>query len=164
MDLTVRPAGRQDAERIADLHVSTWRETYAHLLPEDFFGTAHARMRLDMWSQILDHPRDDQTVRVAEIDGLAVGFAMVGPSTGTEAQPAPRERQLFTLYVRTDAHGTGIGQTLLDAVLGAGPAMLWAARQSPRALAFYRRNGFEPDGTEKVDPGTPAITGVRMVR
>jgi ribosomal protein S18 acetylase RimI-like enzyme len=62
------------------------------------------------------------------------------------------------------AHGTGIGQALLDEVLGEEPAMLWVAKENPRAIAFYRRNGFELDGAEEVDPSMPSITHARMVR
>jgi len=57
-----------------------------------------------------------------------------------------------------------VGQALLDHVLGDSPAMLWVAAQNPRAIAFYRRNGFEFDGVEKVDPVAPLITDARMLR
>lgn len=36
MSFTTRAPVPSDAAAIADLHVSTWREAYAHLLPEDF--------------------------------------------------------------------------------------------------------------------------------
>ena len=53
------------------------------------------------------------------------------------------------LYVLDAYHGMGVGQALLDAAIGDRPALVWALGGSPtRALAFYRRNGFEPDGTE----------------
>lgn len=40
----------------------------------------------------------------------------------------------------------------------------WVAKENPRAIAFYRRNGFELDGAEQTDPGAPSITDARMVR
>lgn len=42
--------------------------------------------------------------------------------------------------------------------------MLWVAKDNPRAVAFYRRNGFDFDGVEQRDPGAPKITDARMVR
>lgn len=33
MPFTIRTPGPADADRIAELHVETWRETYTHLLP-----------------------------------------------------------------------------------------------------------------------------------
>ncbi|MCB5275771.1 hypothetical protein BJG92_03324 [Arthrobacter sp. SO5] len=41
--------------------------------------------------------------------------------------------------------------------------MLWVAKDNPRAVAFYRRNGFEFDGAEQTDPA-PKIVDARMVR
>lgn len=42
--------------------------------------------------------------------------------------------------------------------------MLWVAKDNPRAVAFYLRNGFNFDGTEQTDPGAPKIVDARMVR
>lgn len=44
------------------------------------------------------------------------------------------------------AHGSGLGQALLDTAIGTEPAYLWIMAGNPRAEAFYRRNGFVPDG------------------
>jgi GNAT superfamily N-acetyltransferase len=164
MSFTTRVPGPNDAARIADLHVSTWREAYAHLLSEDYFSEAYIEGRRRMWSHILDHPRDDVTVRIAEIQGAIIGFAWVGPSVGVEGDDPPRDRQLYAIYVSAAHYGTGVGQALLDEALGEGPAILWVAKENPRATAFYLRNGFRFDGVEQVDPHAPMITDARMVR
>lgn len=164
MTFEVRPAVLSDAETIAELHVSTWQETYSDLLPAGFFDDEHRRGRQAMWHHILSNPRSDWRTFVAEGPNGPVGFAMSGPSFGDEGEDPPRDRQLFNLYATRVVHGTGVGQRLLEAVLGADPAMLWVAQQNPRAIAFYRRNGFEFDGIEKDDPRAPLITDARMVR
>ncbi|MGO4103099.1 N-acetyltransferase family protein [Leifsonia sp. YAF41] len=153
-----------DAPVIAALHVDKWREAYGHLLPADFFTEKHLLGRQEQWDQSLRSPRDDWTIRVARTGEGIVGFAVAGPSSGPEGQHLPRERQLHSLYVLADSHGTGVGQALLDAVLGEAPAMLWVATENPRAIAFYRRNGFEFDGVETFDPSAPGITHAQMVR
>lgn len=164
MTFVVRAPSQADAPEIAELHVSTWREAYAHLLPQGFFDEAHVRGRHEMWARMLADPRPEWAIRVAERDGEIIGFAFVGPSIGSDAEKLPRERQLYMIYVAAAHHGTGEGQALLDAVLGDAPAMLWVAKENPRAIAFYRRNGFELDGAEQTDPGAPLITDARMVR
>lgn len=66
------------------------------------------------------------------------------------------------LYVLASHHGSGVGAALLQQVLDASrPASLWVADPNPRAQAFYRKNGFERDGSVKVEGG---VREVRMVR
>ena len=105
-----------------------------------------------------------QSCDVVHGDGRIIGFAFAGPAFDPEAREVPRELQVYNLYVTAAHHGTGAGQALLDAVIGARPAMLWVAKANPRAVAFYRRNGFEFDGTEQRDAAAPTITDARMVR
>mgnify|MGYP000073370267 CR=1 FL=1 len=164
MSFTLREPVPTDAPEIAELHVATWRETYAHLLPEDFFTVEHVRSRHRMWNYVLGNQREDWTIRIAELQGQIIGFGFAGPGVGPEGQELPRERQLFNLYVSAAHHGQGVGQALLDATAGVGPAMLWVAKDNLRAVAFYRRNGFDFDGTEQVDPGAAGIIDDRMVR
>ena len=165
MRFTVRQPTVADANVIAELHVSTWREAYTHLLPADYFSAEYIEGRHRMWEHVLSHPRGDVTVRVAESDESIVGFAWVGPGVAADGEERPpRERQLYAIYLAASYHGSGAGQTLLDEVLGTGPAMLWVAKENPRATAFYVRNGFRFDGVEQIDPHAPAITDARMVR
>lgn len=164
MRVTTRIPASADAAEIALLHVESWRETYGHLLPGDYFSTEYVDGRRHTWERVLMEPRNDVTIRVAEDDSGIIGFAWVGPGLGRESEDAPRARQLYAIYVLAAHHGSGVGQTLLDETLGRGPAMLWVAKENPRAIAFYERNGFQLDGAEEVDPSRPTITGVRMVR
>jgi RimJ/RimL family protein N-acetyltransferase len=47
--------------------------------------------------------------------------------------------------------------------LGGREAFLWVFRDNARARAFYLRNGFRPDGAERVEPFFGPIE-IRMVR
>ncbi|MDV7088632.1 GNAT family N-acetyltransferase [Rhodococcus opacus] len=103
-----------------------------------------------------------QRLRVAEAHGEIVRFAYAGTPLYDE-DPA-RDLQLYTLYLVPEHQGTDAGQALLDAVLVEDPAQLWVAKDNPRAHSFYRRNGFVPDGSEKIYPGTTDLVEVRLVR
>lgn len=195
MAVVIREPRPEDAERIAAVHVDTWKETYIDLLPEGFFTEEHSGMRREMWTRILAEQRSQWSIRVAEVDGEIIGFAMAGPAQDAAESAEPADlpsRTLYTLYVLRSHHGTGAGQALLDSTLGVGsgtgagaaagagagigavaapdagarvePVSLWVAKQNPRAIAFYLRNGFRFDGAEQQDPGAPAITDARMVR
>lgn len=164
MDFTIREPSVADAAEIADLHVSTWREAYTHLLPDDFFTDDYIAGRHKMWNHILSHPNDDAVVRIAETGGSIIGFAWVGPGRDLAGNEPPRDRHLYSIYLAASHYGSGAAQALLDATLGDGPAMLWVAKENPRAIAFYLRNGFEFDGIEHTDPAAPMITDAQMVR
>lgn len=174
MALVIRRPRSEDAERIAAVHVATWKETYIDLLPEGFFTEEHSGMRREMWTRILAEQRDEWSIRVAEVDGEIIGFAMAGPAQDAAESASLPSRALYTVYVLRSHYGTGAGQVLLDSTLGlnsdsgsgieAEPVSLWVAKQNPRAIAFYLRNGFRFDGAEQQDPGAPAITDARMVR
>jgi ribosomal protein S18 acetylase RimI-like enzyme len=156
--ITVRPAVPDDAERIVDIRNTGWREAYAHLLSPEFLErmtSSPDRIRVSIES--------GTPVVVAELDGDVVGFACASTPFDDEPDP-PRELQLWFIYQYARAHGSGTGQRLLDAAVGDRPAFLWVAEENPRAIAFYRRNGFIPDGTRKVAPEWEHLAEIRMVR
>ncbi len=152
MDFTVRPATLDDVPALAKAHVDTWREAYAHLLPDEFFTDDLVARREIMWIAILTRANPDDVVRIGEVDGDFAGFAMAGATMPSETEP-PRSRQLYMLYTYAKDYGSGLGQALFDAVAAAEPMMLWVAKENPRAIAFYQRNGFAFDGVEQIDPG-----------
>lgn len=146
---------------MARVHVRCWQETYRGLVSDavlDDPGFPAAREQ--MWTAALTDERyGDSRSAVAVRDGEVIGIAMSGPP---DDAAATWTRQLRVLYVYASDHGTGAGQALLEAVLDPGePAMLWVADPNPRAQAFYRKNGFIPDGTVQVDDG---LREVRMTR
>jgi GNAT superfamily N-acetyltransferase len=155
--ITVRPAVPDDAERIVDIRNTGWREAYAHLLSPEFL----ANLVTDAGGFRRGIERADRTVVVAELDGDLVGYALAGPPAEDDA---PRDWCLAHIYQYARAHGSGTGQALLDAAVGDRPAYLWTAEDNPRALAFYRRNGFTPDGTRKIEPDWENMPAIRLVR
>ena len=156
--IVVRKAVPEDAERIADIQITGWRESYAHLLSPEFL--ARLEPQTEVYREgIVRAVR--ATHNVAELDGDVVGFAIAGPPR--EDDP-PRAWELALIYQYARAHGSGTGQALLDAAVGDRPAFLWVAEGNPRAQAFYRRNGFVADGARKVAEEWENLAEIRMVR
>lgn len=145
---------------IAHVHTVSWRETYGRFVDDpDTSPWFDAGRRVDMWRATLASPDVRGGVQVALDSAGVVGFA----TAQTTPEPdAVRPEELTMLYVLARAHGTGAGQTLLDTVLADRRASLWAAADNPRAHAFYRRNGFTPDGAESAFGPIPRT--VRLVR
>jgi GNAT superfamily N-acetyltransferase len=159
---TVRPAVPDDADGIAEVHIRTWRETYAHLLPKSYFDGLDAGTRAEQWRGTLTDGSAGAPPFVALDGDRIVGFALAGPARD---EHPPRDLQLYAINVVAPAHGTGAGQALLDAAVGDAPAYFWAADDNPRAEAFYRRNGFARDGgvERQTFQGAEMVT-LRMVR
>lgn len=157
--ISVRRASQEDAHGIARVHVRSWREAYAHVFSPYLLEGLSVRARTERWTRTLSEGAE---VWVAEANGEIVGWASAGRQREVDA---PASRELTGIYVLRDYYGSGAGQLLLDAALGDEAAYLWVLADNPRALAFYRRNGFAHDGVTKVDTfgGEPAHE-LRMVR
>lgn len=155
--IIVRPAVPDDAELITDIRNTGWREAYAHLLSAEFLAGLSSNaegLRRGIAGGRL-------TIVVAELDGEAVGYALAGPP---DEDDAPRDWCLRHIYQYSSAYGSGTGQALFDAAVGDRPAYLWTAEDNPRAIAFYRRNGFTADGSHKTEPAWEDLAAIRMVR
>jgi len=152
----VRPAVPDDAEALGRCHRECWREAYGPLVDPDRLAPFLADVEgfVSRWRGSLGGA---WPVRVAVEGDALVGFAAVRPAT--DEAPA----HLNALYVRRSHWGTGLGQRLLDAVLGTVPATLEVFRDNARARRFYARNGFVPDGTETTEPRLGGVE-IGMVR
>lgn len=163
---TLRRPRAADAPGFAALHARIWRITYRGLMRESVLEELSAATFLPMWEAIgaaYDEgrvPPGGRELWVATLEQEPAGFLLSGPPREEDA-PAPR--QLWALNVDPDHHGSGLAQRLLDELLGAGPAYLWVAEGNDRAIRFYRRNGFELDGTRAPDD-RDGLVELRMVR
>jgi GNAT superfamily N-acetyltransferase len=145
-DAVIVPAGPSDAVDLARIHVTSWRESYAGMLParflDDMSVTRHARR----WSSQLLRLRPGEVVMAAEArDGL------VGYCAGAAPEPGGGDRaEIFTLYLLRSAQGRGNGFQLFRstarvlAAKGAGALELWVLSENRRAQGFYHRLGGRP--------------------
>lgn len=158
----VRRGEPGDADAIARTLQVAQAHTYAAIMPAQFV--------VDRVAEIPDvaRARRDEMVRDREVEAaggepfrrwwvaegddedavVAVACAGHGPCDWEGLfRPPPVSYHLDKLYALPRAHGTGVGQALLEAALPPGePAYLWVLRGNPRAERFYRRNGFVDEG------------------
>jgi len=156
---TTRSARLDDAEELALVHTQSWKETYSGQFPEQAWSDEARLRREAMWNQLLLDA--DVTTVVAEIDSRIVGLAHAQHNRDDPTLPS---EELRMIYVLAKAHGTGVGQALIDAALGGAAASVWVLDQNPRARAFYAKNRFMPDGTERTLDFNPNIRELRLVR
>ncbi|MGO4189221.1 GNAT family N-acetyltransferase [Pseudarthrobacter sp. TAF60_1] len=166
--LSVRRAVPADVERLAEVHLRCWQETYRGMLSDAFLAAVDPAGRLALWHQLLDRPEPAEVWAACD-DGIVVGFAGIRrlPAPGSpEGHPSPSsgDLELWGLYLLASHQGLGLGRRLLEAALGARAASLWVAADNHKAIGFYTRFGFSPDGAEDTIAGWENLREIRMVR
>lgn len=152
-EVLIRPATVRDAERIAHVHVTSWREAYSDVLPSEVLAHLDEGKRTEQWREILTDLDRGTSVWVAEEEDAVLGFASLGPSRDEDADRTTLE--IYTIYLEPSAWGHGVARELMRTVLSAVPdtstVTLWALDANDRARHFYRRNGFTADGVERME-------------
>jgi GNAT superfamily N-acetyltransferase len=165
--MQIRTASPVDAEAITDVHIASMREAYRDLLPAEELARIDPRDRADRWC---DHLAGGSSITLlAEVDGRPVGFVSFGACRDEDVSPEA-VGEVMAIYVRPEAWGTGIGEALMRAALAqlrggcSVEVVLWVIEGNPRAVRFYERLGFRPDGSVRLRElfGTPtAIVRLR---
>jgi GNAT superfamily N-acetyltransferase len=137
------------------VHVRSWQATYRGTFPQEYLDRLDPIERGVGWQRILhDEVHDRTSLLVADVEGVVVGFANVGPSRDEDAGGAG---QLRAIYLLADQWGRGLGRDLMVASLhalneaGFGEATLWVLDTNHRARRFYESGGWSPDGAAKQD-------------
>lgn len=148
--MRIRPATREDARPIAEVHVASWRRAYRGLLPDDYLEKLSVDERESQRLAWFADPSPGSGVLVAEDRGRVVGFASFGPSRDDDAPAGTGE--VPAIYVDPAEVGRGIGRELLaeaEAALraaGFGRATLWVLEANAPARRFYDKAGWTWDG------------------
>ena len=156
---TIRRAAPEDAVPLAGLAERTFRDTYAeHNTTEDMAGYIAAHFGVRQQTAELGDPA--RLTLLAEAGGAAAGYVQLGwgPAPGCVRGGAPME--VIRFYVDRVWHGHGLAQLLMAAAVGAardaGAGVLWLGvwERNARAIAFYRKSGFEDVGAQTFVLGT----------
>lgn len=135
----IRAMADQDIPAVSRLLANSWRRTYGPIVGEEtairISGENHAPDRL-----VAELADNDMMSFVAErSDGSIAGYAMAELKDG--------DIKLDRLHVDKSEFGTGVAVDVLHAVLAAHAGMpsiaLEVLEGNDRALAFYRKHGFE---------------------
>ena len=150
-ELRIRTATTADAAVLARAAESMFREAFAasNDPPQmDLYCSGHYSEEM----QRAELATPGTVVLFAEHGGDIVAFAQV--------QLATPSTQLHRFYLRRDWHGKGLAQQLMEECLalarehGADRVWLSVWSENPRAIAFYRKFGFEICGEQPFVLGT----------
>ncbi len=116
--LMVKPriARSEDAETLARIQATGWRESYHDQLPPEVIAAAADERRLlRRWQRALAEGKS----RVAIADDL--GFAEAGPQRDAVWAARGFPGELYAIYILRSAQGRGLGRALMRLALGPDP-------------------------------------------
>lgn len=149
----IRVASTADSEALASVHVKSWRQAYAGLIPQWYLDGLDVGRRADSWRHVL---QGTETAAFLDFDGEQLaGFAAVGACRDPDASESWGE--LAALYYLQPYWGKGRSSLLLSVALeelrgrSFDLVTLWVLHDNFRAISFYTKCGFRLDGAEKTD-------------
>ncbi|ACK52142.1 GCN5-related N-acetyltransferase [Methylocella silvestris BL2] len=126
-EVHLRPRAPGDFDALAALWIESWTEA----MPAIDFSARRDWLRAHLDAL---EAAGGETICAFDRDGRALGFVTIDPRTG----------YLDQIAVAAQAKGSGVAGVLLDAArrASAAPLSLEVNQDNPRALSFYRREGF----------------------
>lgn len=154
---SVRRARADEAEPLAALKLDTFRETFLRGFAIDYPADDLARFEQASYAPHVvaaELANPMRTTWVAEgAGGRLLGYAQAGPCKLPHPAVTPEAGELYQLYVRGEAQGSGVGRKLLDIALDhlaqtrPGPVWLGVWEGNARAQAVYAARGFSQVGS-----------------
>jgi diamine N-acetyltransferase len=168
--LTIRLAIPGDEAALALVGAATFLETYAHMIPGhdlvEHCAIQHAAAKYAAW---LADP--SVTVWLAETEIRApVGYLVLTQATLPVGAPQPHDLEVQRIYVLSRFQRTGMGYALMNLAVskaiakGASRLVLGVHNENTRALAFYKRQGFEIIDERKFPVGSSVFCDSVLAR
>jgi GNAT superfamily N-acetyltransferase len=148
-EILIRPAGADDIEAIARVHIQSWHETYPGIMPQQRLDSLSMERSTKHWQANISGAF---TVLVAELDGRIVGFLSGGDNSEYQACETGLgnacDCELGALYLLQEFHGRGIGKALFNRFVelmqqdSRRTMIVWVAEKN-RSTGFYTAMGGE---------------------
>jgi GNAT superfamily N-acetyltransferase len=153
----MRRAGVEDARRIADVHIASWRETYPAMMPADTLAALDLSEWAERWRGYLgeDDPASATFLALDET-GAAAGFGYCRRQRSEKLLELGFSGEITSLYLLRRIQRRGLGRRLIGAMAGhllaqgCDNAGLWVFRDAAHARRFYEAHGAAPAGVEGV--------------
>lgn len=159
--IVVRPCKLEDADMLALVASSTFLEAFAGVLAgDDILAHCLKNSSASAFERYLAAPQCQAFLACTVHPQSPIGYAMLTRPDLPLDDLGEDDLELRRIYLFSRFYGSGAGQKLMshatDAAVGAGARrlLLGVHAGNARALAFYRRNGFEDVGTRTFQVGS----------
>ena len=141
----IRQAKINDLVRIAEIFVFNYRLNFYPIFQEDIFYFEE----LTVFNMVESFAKELDSIWVYD-DGVVKGFIQI------------EKREVKRLFVEPVFQGKAIGTELLEYGIAERDANhLWALEKNIKAIAFYKRHGFDTTNEKKYEEDTTEFL-VRM--
>jgi GNAT superfamily N-acetyltransferase len=151
-NVVVKRGGLADVGDIARFQTRAWQLAYQGMLRPGYLESLSATDAEDEWRGYIES--GTRQIVLARASDELVGVASWGPAD-VPAEGVP-DLELKSIYLAPSVQGTGLAALLLEKALERQSAHLWMFDGNARADAFYRKNGFAPDGGRLLDEAAGA--------
>ena len=163
----IEAAAPEDCRAIAEVHVASWQQAYAGLVPSEYLAGLSVAAREASWQEAAR--TGTPSVLVARSKGKVCGFVACGASRDEDALANCGE--VWALYVLSSVWSAGVGRALwLEALErlrrgGTSRVTLWVLSENERGRRFYTAAGFvpEPASEKEFALGGAKLKEIRLV-
>ena len=139
MAIIIREAKLDDLARIAEIEVFNYRLNFYHIFQDDTFYF----QEMQVLNVINENKKHLGQLWVFDENGVVKGFMWVD------------SQQIKKLFVEPVLQSRGIGSKLLEYAFDKlGATYLWALEKNTRAIAFYKRHGFQTTEEKMLEEDT----------
>ena len=146
----------------AYVHWKAWQEAYAGLIDQDFLD---GRTPETAEERALKAFRNGYKTLIAKDGNRVIGFADYGPYRGDDLTDAG---EVYAIYILKEYYGKSVGYALMNKALeelkANSQAVVWVLEGNERAIRFYKRCGFQPDGKKQIITLGKPVTEIRMIK
>lgn len=141
VSIDIHRAQLNEASKVADVHLASWRSAYRGLIPHTKLEQMIARRGDTWWKRAINRGTH---VLVVNFNGTIVGYATLGIN---RARTLPYEGEIYELYMLPEYQGIGLGRRLFNNArrtlsdYGLKNNVLWVLEENEVACSFYESMG-----------------------
>ncbi len=152
--LQSRRASPDDALRIAELKVLSWRDTYDGLMPASTLANLDAQAEAPHWRDWLADKESGLIALLLEEGNQLIAYGLAGPMRlgDREGSEIEADAEIYALYVHPEHQRSGYGKRLMAGLVEQllqrefKKVGLWMVGGNDKAERFYRSIGGEETG------------------
>lgn len=169
--ISFRPAVAADAPALSLVAGATFLETFAGIIPgSDIVAHVAVNNGAEKFADWIADPQCRVWVAELESTGAPVGYALLTPPDLPAIPTDSADIELKRIYILSRYQGGGLASRMMEAAIGAAQDMgktrllLGVYVANDRAIAFYRKQGFDSIGERRFQVGAALFEDKIMAR